>query len=302
MKNLLLIFGLCSFIFSGVHQTYAQNSNIGRILQDLQNADSDQVLVVAHRGMWREAPENSLLAIEKSIALGVDMVEIDVRETKDGHLVLMHDETIDRTTNATGKVTEWSLDSLKTVKLRNGLDRVTEFGIPTLEEALLVSRGKILLNLDKSYDYFEKIYPLLKKTETADHVVMKGRKSLKEFQADFGSLADSVMFMPIVYLDQEGYQEVIDEYLENSPPVAFEFIFATEKADFNSIFSNVRKKGSRVWVNSLWPSLNAGHDDDRATYDLPGTYDWLIKRKVNMIQTDRPRYLLQYLRDKSLHE
>ncbi|MEM7658856.1 MAG: glycerophosphodiester phosphodiesterase family protein, partial [Bacteroidota bacterium] len=68
----------------------------------LQHPTKDHVLAVSHRGDWRYAPENSLMAVQRCIDLGVDIVEIDVRMTKDGHLVAMHDKTVDRTTNGSG--------------------------------------------------------------------------------------------------------------------------------------------------------------------------------------------------------
>ena len=74
------------------------------IRKDVLNPCLDKVLVVAHRGNWSIAPENSLAAIDSAIRMKVDIVEIDIRKTKDGQLVLMHDDTVDRTTNGTGKV------------------------------------------------------------------------------------------------------------------------------------------------------------------------------------------------------
>ena len=65
---------------------------------------SDQVLVVAHRGNWRSAPENSVAAIDSAIQMGVDIVEIDIHKTKDGQLILMHDDRVDRTTNGKGLI------------------------------------------------------------------------------------------------------------------------------------------------------------------------------------------------------
>src|SRR5207244_9942203 len=61
-------------------------------------------VVVAHRGVHTSAPENSLASVREAIALGVDMVELDVRTTRDGRLVLLHDETVDRTTDGSGRV------------------------------------------------------------------------------------------------------------------------------------------------------------------------------------------------------
>lgn len=79
-------------------------SRVDRIKAELQQSTSKNVMVVAHRGAWRLAPENSIAAIEECIEMGVDIVEIDVRKTKDQQLIVMHDGTIDRTTNGSGKI------------------------------------------------------------------------------------------------------------------------------------------------------------------------------------------------------
>jgi len=76
------------------------------LLEKLNSADDSYVMVAAHRGDWTNAPENSLLAIKDAIEAGVDIVEIDVRITKDKALVLMHDRTIDRTTTGKGKLSK----------------------------------------------------------------------------------------------------------------------------------------------------------------------------------------------------
>ena len=127
---------------------------IDQLISNLENSKNDQVIVVAHRGDWRNAPENSLQAIQNCIDMGVDMIEIDVRMTRDSVLVLMHDETIDRTTTGSGAVQDFTYDSLQTFFLRDGLRHATPHKVPTLEEALMVSKDKILVNLDKSYNIF----------------------------------------------------------------------------------------------------------------------------------------------------
>jgi len=118
--------------------------SIDSMIANLENSNNNQVMVVAHRGDWRNAPENSLQAIENCITMGVDIVEIDVRETKDGVLVLMHDETIDRTTTGKGKVSELAWEYLQTLNLRDGIGHSTPHKIPTLEEALLLTKDKNL--------------------------------------------------------------------------------------------------------------------------------------------------------------
>ena len=84
-----------------VQLAVAQN-RIAEIRENLLGNYSDRVLVVSHRADWRNAPENSLQGIQNCIDMGVDMVEIDLKKTKDGHLVVMHDKTINRTMTGKG--------------------------------------------------------------------------------------------------------------------------------------------------------------------------------------------------------
>ena len=91
------------FILSGLHAQQAENREY-RKNQTFIGNDSD-IMVVSHRADWRNAPENSLQGIQNCIDMGVDMVEIDLKKTKDGHLVLIHDRTVDRSYN------EWKRES-----------------------------------------------------------------------------------------------------------------------------------------------------------------------------------------------
>ena len=142
---------------------------VDQIRKELFNPASGKVLVAAHRGDWRNACENSLEAIENAVQMGVDIVEVDLARTKDGHLILLHDNTLDRTTTGKGKPEEYTLAEIKKMRLRNGCHIKTVYKIPTLEEALLTAKGKVMLNLDKAFDYFDQVYELLEKTESGDY-------------------------------------------------------------------------------------------------------------------------------------
>ena len=133
----ILFFCLCSSVL------FAQNRD-QQLREDFLNPRLKKVLVVSHRGNWRSAPENSLAAIDSAIVMKIDAVEIDVRKTKDGHLVLMHDNTVDRTTNGKGKVSNLTLSEIKKLRLEDKDGRLTEHTVPTLEEAMLVANGKIM--------------------------------------------------------------------------------------------------------------------------------------------------------------
>lgn len=271
-------------------------------IANLEDANNKEVIVVAHRGDWRNAPENSLQAIQNCIEMGIDMVEIDVRLTKDSIPVLMHDKKLNRTTTGNGPIQKWTLDSLRTLNLVDGLGVATQHKIPTLKEALALAKGKILVNLDKSYSIFDKCFEVIQETGTQNQVVIKGAKRLEEVENEFGQYLDKVYFMPIIKLPNKDAETIVNEYLNSKrPPIAFEFTIKQDAIPLVKDFKKIRKAGSSVWVNALWPHHNAGHDDEKAVQNL-SVYDWFIENDIDIIQTDRPKLLLKYLREKGLHD
>ena len=141
--------------------TMMGQQRVDKLVRELSNPKSKKVLVVAHRGDWRNAPENSLQAFQNCIDMGVDMIELDLHMSKDSVLFLMHDETVNRTTNGRGKVSDLTAAELKKLRLRAGHGVVTSHEIPTIEEALNLCKGKILINVDKGYEYFKEAYQLM---------------------------------------------------------------------------------------------------------------------------------------------
>ena len=74
----------------------ASQTRSDKLLNNLHDKNSKYIFVIAHRGDWRNAPENSIQCIENAIEMGVDMVEIDIQPTKDRNFICMHDETLER--------------------------------------------------------------------------------------------------------------------------------------------------------------------------------------------------------------
>lgn len=263
----------------------------------------DKVLVVAHRGNWRSAPENSLAAIDSAIQMKVDIVEIDIQKTRDGELVLMHDDTVDRITNGTGKIKDKTWAEIRQLRLKDKDGNLTEHRVPTLEEALLVAKNQIMVNLDKAYCIFEDVYAILEKTGTADLVIMKGGQPVETVQREFGSYLDKVIYMPVVTIDNEKAVKIIEDYMEQLHPVAFELCYSDSLSPFPEIMKDKLSKKSLVWYNTLWASLAGGHDDALAQKDPDGSYGYLInKLGARILQTDSPGYLLDYLRRKGWHD
>lgn len=273
------------------------------IRNKLLTRDHSSVLVTAHRGDWRYAPENSLPAIDNAIKMGVDIVELDVQRTKDGHYILMHDKTLDRTTTGSGLVSEWTLDSIQTLNLKNGCNIKTKEKVPTLEEALLHAKGKVMINLDKADRFFDEIYALLKKTGTTKQIIMKGNKSAEEVLNQFENYLQDVIYMPIVHLYREDAEKQIDTFIRELNPVAFELLYRDDSETLPLKMKDKLFGKSLIWYNTLWDTMAGGHDDDMSLVDPDKGYGYLIdKLGARIIQTDRPGYLLDYLRKRGLHD
>ncbi|NCD72336.1 glycerophosphodiester phosphodiesterase family protein [Mucilaginibacter agri] len=264
----------------------------------------NKVQVTAHRGDWRNAPENSLLAFKYAAAIGVDIVELDLKKTKDGAIVIMHDGTINRTTDGKGKPSDYTFDEIRKFGLRNGIGRVTNNRIPTLKEVMLALKGtNVKVNLDKSYDYYNEAYDILQETGTLKQAIFKSEMPYDSVKNKYPQLINKIIYMPVVSLDKPDARKVITDYLKNMKPYAFELIFTKDTSAILSDNKFITQTGSKVWINSLWASLNGGHDDDMAVEDnnKKDSWDWILAHGATIIQTDRPKELLEYLKKKQLH-
>lgn len=115
-------------------------------------------LIIAHRGASGYAPENTLEAFRLAMDMGADGFELDVHLSKDGELVVIHDETVDRTTDGTGLVRELTLAQLKALDASNGKEAYQGARIPTLEEVFeLIRDTRHLVNVEIKTD--ECFYP-----------------------------------------------------------------------------------------------------------------------------------------------
>lgn len=262
----------------------------------LLDHDSDYVIVVAHRGDWRNFPENSIQAIQSCIDMGVDMVEIDVRLTKDSIPVLLHDKSLNRSTTGKGKISDYTFEELKDFRLRDGLGRPTNCPIPSLEEAMLAAKDKILINLDKCEDFIPLVYGVLKKTNTADHVLIGSYDSYDEMRSKAGVYLDSVLFMPKIKEESHNVSQYLREYYDHLSIEAVQIKFENEHSPIVAYADSVAKWGSRAWINTITANRCGGHNDDRAIDDIEGSYGWVVKKGFNMIQTDRPQLLIDFLR------
>ncbi len=282
---------------------FAEQNKVQKIREKLLKGDKSSIIVASHRGDWRNFSENTLEGLDGAIAMGVDIVELDLQMTKDSVIIVMHDAKIDRTTTGKGKISELTLDSIRKVKLKNGCNIKTQQRVPTLEEYLNHAKGKVMLNLDKADRYFPQVVALTEKTGTTDQIVMKGNKSYKEVKELFGPYIDKFIYMPIVKLDTPNADKEIEKFVEDMHPVAFELLFVN---DSNPLPKQLKKSldgKSLIWYNTLWDTMAGGHDDDASLKDVNNGWGYLIDQLgATIIQTDRPQMLIEYLRGRGLHD
>lgn len=265
-----------------------QTTNIEEFLARKAN---QEILVAAHRGDWKRFPENSLPAIQSCIDHFIDIVEIDVQETSDGIFILMHDNSVNRTTNGKGDVSALSAKQISKLKLKDKNGALTEYNVPTLEEALKLAKGKVLLNLDKSSGRFEKLLPVIDSLGVRNQVILKGSHSSSFFFNYVIQNPEGPLFMPILkYMPKTQ----IDTFLLDARVPMVELLLANDTSYITNPIgmSLFQKHRTGIWYNALFKSISAGKSENG---NALGTWNWFIQHEALVIQTDYPMALLQHL-------
>ncbi len=279
---LFLILFFCNIIYC------TAQSNLDSILHDLYH-EPGKILVASHRATHIAYPENSIAAMKESIRIGVDIIETDVRETKDGVLVIMHDKSIDRTTTGKGNVADLTYAQLQQYFLLfNG--KPTKEKIPRFKEVLNVVKGKIMLDIDYKADG----------ERAARNTTKLLRKKKMEGQCLFFLYdykdAQSLYAMNshLQFLCRTYSKADVDSVLLMQ--VSVPAIHADDTFYSDSLMQVIQTKNKRVWMNAL------GKYDDMEKKEKDTGFNSLLQMKhTNIIQTDLPEELIAYLKRKGLH-
>ena len=307
-KTIILISAMAALLAVSCAPKEQYANRAEKILAEINDPNSEYVVVISHRGDWRNYPENSIPAIESIIRMGVDMMELDVKMTKDSVLVLCHDKTINRTTNGKGKVSDMTYDSLMTFNLKRAHGVKTDsIKMPTLREALLCCKDRILVNVDHAYPYYKEIVELTEELGVTGQVLMKGKSSIDKVNEDMSKHENNLLYMPIIDINKPNGQALFAEYVDRGVvPMAFEVCWNENGPEMEDCVAKIRNMGSKLWVNTFWPSVcgGFGNDDDAAleAADLADVYKQYLDMGATMIQTDRPELLLDYLRSVGRHD
>ena len=305
MKPLfLLTVFLSSCILAG-----AQNNNKISLLRS--KGSTDYVWVAAHRADYVFAPENSIQALENAIYFGADLIETDVRLTKDGHVIMMHDYTVDRMTNGTGRVSNLTLEEIKALRLKNNWGGATDYQVPTLEEFIQVAKGKVCLYLDKAgYDLpgheeghlVKELLKILKKHDVLEESVFVLNWPYEKAKRIFGEDLEKVIYCPVIEDKIPDLETYVNEYIEKLSPVAFQFRFDSLKTRTYQLLPKVLASGSKAFVAATWDTHTANHSDRVSIFKRPSEgWGWLIAQGFNILETNYARDLIRYLKAENRH-
>ncbi len=303
----------------------SQTNRASQIIERWENAERwrDHVLIVAHRGGWLERgvparAENSRASIEHAIALGVEMVEIDVRRAKGGELVVMHDSWLDRTTTCHGEVAAWTIAEMKRCRLIVEGAGATAEAVPTLRELLLTARGRILVNVDNKLgaEAIPEIGALTAELGMSREVVVKENIWNDDRLATVSAVlprAHDIRIMPILADDavrDAAFMQKVGSALQSDAleMIAWRDPLQPMTKDGGPLFSSAVREiairgDRRLWIN-LFSIVNvpggplAGGRGDKlaALADLPDeAYGFWIAHGATILQTDEPELLRNWL-------
>lgn len=252
---------------------------------------NQNIYVAAHRGWKSKYPENTLAAFKAALTLDVDQLETDVRVTKDGQLVLIHDPTVDRTTNGTGKVCDLTFDELRALDAGNGEK------IPTLVEFMELVKDHPTITLDIelkeypvegweeiSYDVCDRVLKIIDDYGFTDRCVINtwSGKLHEYIYTTYGNKYKQHMYYPLFHLGRCKMDPYIYGYCT--------CVFGLK--DGSVSIEEAQQLRDRTGIR-LWAGTYA---KDEQMIDLS------VAMGVELITCDNPDEVLEILRKKNLHK
>lgn len=268
--GILLVFSGGSFFSQSLRGPYLPPAAL--------STQPGKVAIIAHRGEHLQHPENTLPAFHAAIDAGADYIELDVRTTSDGKLVLMHDSMLNRTTDGSGELKKHTFDEIRS------LDAGARFSaafagtqVPTLDEALELARGRINVYVDTKDADPQQLIDTIVRHDMQDHVVIFGNPFL---------LYEVRKILPTLRVMPEATNADICAFLIHSMPLQ---VIAFDERDFKGPVIDVAKQAHvQIFVDRLNEA------------DTPESWQKAIDQGVNGIQTNRLDALAAYLRERGL--
>lgn len=276
----LVLTGLYSFKQTAALHTI--NTRSAADLKDFFHYTPDRIpFMSSHRGGPRKGfPENCIATFENTLSHNPSMLEIDPHYTKDGKIVLMHDPTLDRTTNGHGKVADYTLEELKKLRLKDTEGNLTNYRIPTLDEALQWAKGKTILVIDaKDVPIEVRAQKIIENKAQANAIVIS--YSDEDTKKCYAYNKDIIME---VMMGKEENVEMMDK---SGVPWANVIGFVSHQLpENNAIFDVVHKRGAMCMLGSS-RNIDQQYTKGQITADqLKEGYQRLISHGADVIEAD----------------
>lgn len=240
---------------------------------------NDVPLVSGHRGGIVEGyTENSIAAMEYTLSHTPAYFELDPRLTKDSVIVLMHDVTLDRTTTATGNLSDYTWEELQQIYLLDHLGNETGYKIPSLAEVIEWSRGKTVINLDKKDVPLEVTADIIKEYSAESHVMITVH-SAEEARFYLERNPDS-MFSAFIRNPEE-FEDYQSEGIPWNQMVAYVGPRVTEENQL--LYDMLHERGVMIMVGA-GPSYDKLEDPSERKV----AYQYVLDAGVDIIETDLP--------------
>jgi len=256
--------------------------------------DTNKILIAAHRGGYEKdfedkAPENSMANIQNALNQGFELYESDVQRTKDGKFVIMHDKTIDRTTNGTGEVSAMTYDELKKVNLKYINGEISTEKIPLLVDFVAAGKGKMLFKIDfkPSIVYLDDLLAEIKTSGLQGDIILrfKYKKTTAQKVAKYDVNETPTMLFRLKKLVQ--YKELLTVYYPR-------MISIWEKVEFTEEHKQIMELASK---SNIIIEAHTFRDRSPKREDL---WTEQLKYPITIFHTKAPKVFSEFLKNKKL--
>lgn len=268
---------------------------------DLREKAKENIIIVAHRGVaGGNIPCNTVAAYEIALKQDADMIEVDVSCSADGKLFLFHPFMEMSHLNKPLLLGTMPYSVIKKLHYVNYDRTQTQFQIADFDDFLEQFKGRCYINIDKFWSNPEKIYKAIKRHNMTDQMLVKSKLGKGRVLDVLEEISPEIAFMPIV---NDRYSQHSEIKKRNINYVGVECCFKEDSAEVASegFIERMHRDNILVWANSIVFShkvqLAGGHSDDTAlTKNEDEGWGWLADKGFDMIQTDWPGMVIDYLK------
>ena len=256
-------------------------------------------LLAAHRGVCgANIPCNTIAAYEIALRQGADIIELDVSKSKDGELFAFHPGMEPVYLKCGKMISEMTAAEVREVPILNQDEVPTHYRVPTLFEALSFLKDRAYINVDKFWTDVEGIAACIRRAGVEKQVIVKTYLD-EESLGNVEKYASDLMFMPMIWHKDESTEMLLKR---NINLIGNEILFDkdTDEVISDAYIADMHRKGLLVWMNAIVYNekdvIPAGHTDDVSLTDDPAKgWGWLMEKKADIIQTDWPLMVRQYI-------